>query len=114
MSSGQMYLAENRAQNFDAVIANASVGAEVGELELDADVFAAKESHDLLKGVAVFADDADGVALDAGLSLLFGVLDGGDDDFGLFRGNALDQFDLLADGGVGGRFRSEERRVGKE
>jgi hypothetical protein len=78
------------------------VRAEVGELEVDADVFAFEESHDLLEDVAVFADDADGVALDAGLGLLFRVLDGGDDDLGLFGGDALDELDLLADAGVGG------------
>ena len=62
------------------------VGAEVGELELDADVFAAQEGHDFLEDVAVFADDADGVALDAGLGFFLRVLDGGDDDLAFSEG----------------------------
>ena len=71
-------------------------------MEFDADVFAAEQGHDLLKGIAVFADDADGVALDAGLCFFLGVLNGGNDDLGLFGGNALDELDLLANRGVGG------------
>ena len=78
------------------------VGAEVGELEVDAEVSAAEHGHDLLEDVAVFAGDADGVALDGGLGLELGVLDGGDDLLGLLGGDALLELDLLADGGVGG------------
>ncbi len=81
---------------------NRLVGAEVGELEVDAEVSAAELAHDLLEDVAVFADDADGVALDGGLGLELGVLDGGDDLLGVFGGDALLELDLLADGGVGG------------
>lgn len=59
------------------------VGAEVGELEFDADVFAFEKGHDFLQDVAVFTDDADGVALNAGLGFFLRIFDGGDDDFGL-------------------------------
>ena len=55
-----------------------------------------------MQGVAVFTDDADGVALDAGLGFFLRVLDGGHDDLGFFGGDTLNEFDLLADGGVGG------------
>ena len=81
----------------------ASVGAEVGELQVDADVLAAEQGHDLLQGVAVLADDADRVALDAGLRLLLRVLDRRDDHLGLLGRDALHQLDLLPHAGVGGR-----------
>ena len=49
---------------------NKSVRAEVGELKFDANIFRAKHGHDVLQRVFIFTDDADGVALDAGLGLL--------------------------------------------
>ena len=78
------------------------VGAEVGELEVDAEVGGLEFGDDLLEGVAVFGGDADGLALDGGVGLDFGVLDEGDDFFGGVGVDALLELDLLADGGVGG------------
>ena len=94
---------KDRATNFGCGCdCDELVGAEVGELEVDAEVSAAEHGHDLLEDVAVFADDADGVALDGGLGFELGVLDDGDDFFGVLGGDALLELDLLADGGVGG------------
>ncbi len=45
------------------------IGAEVGELELYAEVSASQQGHDLLEDVAVLGDYADGVALNGGLGL---------------------------------------------
>ena len=78
------------------------VGAEVGELDLDAVVSAAKDAHDLLEDVLILGDDADGLALDGGLRLELGVLDGGDDLLGVLAGDALLQLDLLAHRLAGG------------
>ena len=78
------------------------VGAIVRELKLDAKVSRAEFAHDLLQDVAVFGDDADGVALDGGLGLELAVFDKCDDLFCGVGVDALLQLDLLADGGVGG------------
>ncbi len=80
-------------------------------MKLDADVFASQEGHDLLQGVAVFADDSNGVALNAGLGLLLRVLDGRDDDLGLLGRDALHQLDLLPHAGVGGWLQLLELKV---
>src|ERR1700744_370138 len=47
----------------------------IGELQIDAEVFAAEQGDDALEIVAVFAADSDSISLDAGLDLLFRVLD---------------------------------------
>jgi len=80
------------------------VGAEVSELELHAEVAGAQLGHDLLQDVAVLGDDANGVALDAGIGFQLRVLDDGDYLLGVFAGDALFQLDLLANGGVGRGF----------
>ena len=46
------------------------VGAEVGELKIDADILTLQQRHDLLQGIPVLADDAHRIALDACLRLL--------------------------------------------
>lgn len=58
------------------------VASVVCELQLNAVVSGAQLAHDLLENVAVLGNDADGVALDAGLRLELGVLDGRDNLFG--------------------------------
>src|SRR5258708_518922 len=97
-----MAITANRPGRFPAAGAN-SVGTEVGELQVDADVLAVQQRHDLLQGVAILADHPDGVALDARLGLLLRVLDGSDDNLGLLRRDSLDQLDLLANTGVSRR-----------
>ena len=52
--------------------AGEQLAAVVGELEADAEVAGAELAHDLLEDVFVLGDDADGVALDAGLDLELG------------------------------------------
>src|SRR6266702_1820454 len=78
------------------------LAAEVGELEGNAEVAGAEFAHDLLKGVLVFGDDADGVALNRGLGFELGLFDEGNDFPGGVGVDALLELDLLADGGVCG------------
>src|ERR1039458_3166346 len=79
-----------------------TLAAVVGELEGDAEVAGAELAHDGLQDVLVLGDDADGVALNAGLGFELGLLDERDDLAGGVGVDALLELDLLADRGVGG------------
>src|SRR5579863_2847695 len=67
----------------------------IRELQLQAQVLAAQQGNNGLQLVAVFAAYPHSIALNAYLRLLFRVLYQPDDLFGLFRGDALLQADLL-------------------
>ena len=73
-------------------------------MQLNADVLATKQCHDLLQRVAVFTDDADSVSLNARLGLLLRVLNGGHNDLCLLGRDPLHELDLLANAGVSRRF----------
>src|ERR1700722_16768671 len=72
-----------------ATTAGRSVGAIVGELQFQAHVFAAQQGDNCLQLVAALTGDFDGVALDAGMRLLFGILYQAHDLFSLLHRNTL-------------------------
>src|SRR5579862_5486740 len=78
------------------------VGAVVGELHVDAEVFTAQQRDHFLQRVAIFARDPHQVALDGRLHLLLAVFNHFHNLARLFGGNALLQRDFLANAGPGG------------
>src|SRR6202011_1633124 len=61
----------------------------IRELHVDAEILAAQQPDDLLKGIAVAAGDADQIALNGSLHLFLTVLYSFHDLAGLLDGNAL-------------------------
>ncbi len=89
------------------------VGAIVGELHVDAEIFPFQQRDYFLERIAIFAGDAHKVALDGSLHLLLAVLDHSSHDLARFIGGdgTCCSVTFLADAGTGGGRDGAERQT---